>query len=295
MASPSLPPMLPPPTPSVMLHVHHVRDIPGDTASNSGIVFCGPINKPLAKHLLAWFQVHAFDVHAEYCASASAALAQYPNITLDVGPTIRADAERIFASDPQFAMPPPATVCPSLPRQPSPPIYMTGLLSAAPKVPPTPLRAAASAAASMASHSHTTTQHRSDPPASGSPKSSPPFFVAGPSVASQVGSPSVVGLSVASQVGCPSVTGLVGDPSVAGYQFNQGFEMPLFFLRDFLRTSTRDEKIVLSQNLVALPTITIPWPKSACTSPHMVGLPHSLRQSLPHIVGYQLGILFFKK
>lgn len=118
--SPPLVPPPPPPPPSVMLHVHREHDIPGDNASNTGIIFCGPIHEPLAKHLLAWFRAHAFSVRAEYCASASAALAQYPNITLDVGPTIRAYAERIFALDPLLAMLPPATVRPSLPRQPSP-------------------------------------------------------------------------------------------------------------------------------------------------------------------------------
>jgi hypothetical protein len=74
MAFPSLPP-------SVMLHVHRAHDIPSNNASNMGIIFCSPINEPLAKHLLAWFRAHAFSVRAKYCASASTARAQYPNIT----------------------------------------------------------------------------------------------------------------------------------------------------------------------------------------------------------------------
>ena len=37
------------------------------------------------------------------------------------------------------------------------------------------------------------------------------------------------------------------------YQFNPYFELPLFFLRDFLRMSTRDEKNVLSRNWVRSP------------------------------------------
>ena len=71
-------------------------------------------------------------------------------------------------------------------------------------------------------------------------------------------------------------------------------ELYTFFLRDFLRTSTRDQKIVLSRNRSAPPALAQPWRKSARTRPHMVGLPRRLRQSLPHIKGYRLGAFFFK-
>ena len=60
MASSSSPPMPPAaPIPSVVLHVHRERDDPGDNASNTGIIFAGPIDQPPAKHLLAWFRATA--------------------------------------------------------------------------------------------------------------------------------------------------------------------------------------------------------------------------------------------
>ncbi len=89
------PPMLPAaPIPSVVLHAHCASFFPGD-ASDARIVFGGLVNEPPAKHLLAWFRAHGYSVRPEYLPNISAAQAKYPSIILDVGSTIRADAERI--------------------------------------------------------------------------------------------------------------------------------------------------------------------------------------------------------
>ena len=163
------------PIPSVVLHVHREHD-PGDNASNAGIIFAGPIDQPPAKHLLAWFRAHGYSVRVDYLANASAALARYPTITLDVGAAIRAEAELIFDFDLQLRAPLPAQ-----PRPTTTPIPMVGLPSSvgAPSSrshpPPPPSRAAAR---TMAPSSHTSSPRRTDPPSVSSPRSPPPPFPA---------------------------------------------------------------------------------------------------------------------
>ncbi len=92
-----------PPVLSAVVHIHRTHDILRDGAPPDGCVFIGPPHLPPAKQSLAWLTHHGYTVvRTEYFSDAAQAVAQYPQVSLDIGDHVRAEGAAILASDPSL-------------------------------------------------------------------------------------------------------------------------------------------------------------------------------------------------